>query len=184
MAVNATDIYRGFTDYHRLTPEGCGEVCGGAEFVRDVEASKRLVALKGPRVVISASGMATGGRVLHHLRALGPDARNTLLLPGFQAPGTRGADIAAGAERVRIHGNWVPIRAEVLQLDVLSAHADRDDLVEWVAHAPRTPRGIFVVHGEPSASDALRRSLEGRLGVEPRVPEHAESVELRGGVGG
>jgi metallo-beta-lactamase family protein len=178
MATSVTDLYERFHDYHRLRVEECAQVCDVAEFVRSVEESKRLAERRGPLVIISASGMATGGRVLHHLRALAPHPENTILLPGFQAAGTRGADIAAGAESVKIHGQWVPIRAEVLQLDLLSAHADREDLVDWLGSAACRPRSVFLVHGEPPASDALRFAIKDRLGYEPHVPEHLDSVEL------
>jgi metallo-beta-lactamase family protein len=178
MATDVTDLYERFHDYHRLPPEECAQVCDVAEFVRSVEESKRLAERKGPLVIISASGMATGGRVLHHLRALAPHPENTIVLPGFQAAGTRGADIAAGAESVKIHGQWVPLRAQVVQLDLLSAHGDREDLVAWLGSAARTPREVFLVHGEPPATDTLRLAIKNRLGYEPRVPEHLESVEL------
>lgn len=103
----------------------------------------------------------------------------SLVLPGFQAAGSRGADIAAGAESVKIHDQWVPIRSEVVQVDLLSANADREDLVGWLGSAARTPRGVFLVHGEPVAADALRRSIKDRLRYEASVPEYRASVELR-----
>jgi metallo-beta-lactamase family protein len=116
--------------------------------------------------------------VLHHLRALAPGPRHTILLPGYQAPGTRGADLAAGARILKIHGRQVPVRARVRQLDVFSAHADREDLIAWATSAPRLPERVFVVHGAPVASDALRRSLAAVLPAEPGVPESGDAVEL------
>jgi metallo-beta-lactamase family protein len=179
MATDVSKLYAEFHDYHRLSPAETTAAIGGlARFVRSVEESRQLVELREPHVVISASGMATGGRVLHHLRALAPDPRNTILLPGFQAVGTRGADLAAGADAIKIHGRQVPVRAEVVQLDVLSAHADREDLCAWLEAAPRAPGELFLVHGEPAAADALRRSLKSRLGREPRVPEYKDVVSL------
>jgi metallo-beta-lactamase family protein len=179
MATDVTELYQHFADYHRLSRDACSAVCDVAEFVRGVDESKALAARRGPLVVISASGMATGGRVLHHLRALAPDRRNAILLPGYQAAGTRGASLAAGAESVKLHGAWVPVRAEVSQLDLLSAHADRDDLVRWLGSTRKRPRGVFLVHGEPTASDSLRREIEKRLGHEPHIPEQLETVDLR-----
>jgi metallo-beta-lactamase family protein len=178
MATDVSALYAQFHAYHRLGPPEIEKIREGARFVRSVEESRELVALKGSHVVISASGMATGGRVLHHLRALAPDARNTILLPGFQAVGTRGADLAAGAEYLKIHGQYVAVRAEVVQLGLLSAHADREDLQAWVAAAPRPPRELFLVHGEPGAADALRRSLKAKLAREPRIPEYRDVVSL------
>jgi metallo-beta-lactamase family protein len=179
MATDVTALYQRFHDYHRLSEQECSSVCDVAEFVRSVEASKELSASRGPMVIVSASGMATGGRVLHHLRALGPDPNNTILLPGFQAPGTRGARLAEGAETLKIHGQQVPIRAEVAQLGLLSAHADREDLASWIGAAAQKPRGVFIVHGEPAASDELRSQLSAQLPVEPIVPEYRDVVELR-----
>ena len=116
--------------------------------------------------------------MLHHLRALAPDARNTILLPGFQAPGTRGAAIAAGAESVKIHGAYVPIRAEVVQLDAFSAHADQPGLLAWLGRIPGKPRSALVVHGEPAAADALRLRIQDDLGLPASTPEFRQTLEL------
>lgn len=178
MATSATALYQRFVDYHRLSKDECAAVCDVAVFVRSVDESKALNERKGPMVIISASGMATGGRVLHHLRTLAPDERNTILLPGFQAPGTRGADLAAGVDSVKIHGRYVPVRAEVKQLGLLSAHADRQDLLDWLRACPSKPHEVFVVHGEPSASDALRRHVKDELGQRARVAGYREIATL------
>jgi metallo-beta-lactamase family protein len=122
--------------------------------------------------------MASGGRVLHHLRALAPDPRNTLLFPGFQAPGTRGDAIVRGVESVKIHGRMVPIGAEVIQLDIFSAHADQAGLLAWLCGCERPPRRIFVTHGEAVPADTLRRMIQDELGYRAGVPEYRESVEL------
>jgi metallo-beta-lactamase family protein len=178
MATDVSALYEEFHAYHRLSRAEVASICDVAGFVRSVEESRELAARKGPHVVISASGMATGGRVLHHLRALAPDARNTILMPGFQAIGTRGADLVAGAPSIKIHGAYVPVRAEVVQLDLLSAHADREDLIAWLASAPQPPRTTWLVHGEPAVADALRRSVRQALGREPRIPEYKDVVVL------
>jgi metallo-beta-lactamase family protein len=178
MAGSVTDLYERYVDYHRLSADTCGAVCDVATFTRTVDESKALAERRGPLVIISASGMATGGRVLHHLKALAGDPANTILLPGFQAPGTRGAALAAGASSIKIHGAYVPVSAEVIQLDVFSAHADRDGLIEWLAACERAPRRVFVAHGEPVASDALRLAIEEKLGYEAEVPEYLERFEL------
>lgn len=126
MATRVTELYQRYDAYHHLSPEQSAVVCGLPHFVRTVEESKELTARGRFRaIILSASGMATGGRVLHHLKNLAPDARNTILLPGFQAPGTRGEAIANGKQAVKIHGEYVPIRAEVVQLDFLSAQPIR-----------------------------------------------------------
>jgi metallo-beta-lactamase family protein len=178
MAVNATEIYRRHADYHRLAPEECGHVCDVAEFVNSVEESKALNRRKGPMVVISASGMLTGGRVLHHLKAFAPDRKNTILLPGYQPPGTRGHALVEGATRVKVHGDYVTVRAEVEQLDVFSAHADQEELLKWVGACERPPREVFITHGEPVSSDALRLRIKDELGYRARAVEHGEQVVL------
>jgi metallo-beta-lactamase family protein len=178
MAADVTRLFRRSAAYHRLDASLVSAVCGAAHYVRSVEESRALVARRDPCVIISASGMASGGRVLHHLRALAPEERNALLFPGFQAPGTRGDAIVRGAREVKIHGALVPIEAEVIQLDVFSAHADRAGLLAWLRGCERAPRGIFVTHGESVPADMLRRAVNDGLGFAARVPEHLESVEL------
>jgi len=122
--------------------------------------------------------MATGGRVLHHLKAMAPDPRNTIVFPGFQAPGTRGEALVHGVRSVKIHGTRVAVAAEVLELDVFSAHADQADLLAWLGACERRPQRAFVTHGEPAASDALRREIRDTLGIDAWVPDYRESVEL------
>jgi metallo-beta-lactamase family protein len=131
-----------------------------------------------PKVIISASGMATGGRVLHHLKRYAPDPRSTILFAGFQAAGTRGATMMAGAETVKIHGEYVPVRAEVRNLPMLSAHADADEILRWLHNFRRPPRMTFVTHGEPVASDVLRRRIQDELGWQATVPEHLDKATL------
>jgi metallo-beta-lactamase family protein len=178
MATDVTDLYERHTNYHRLGPRECAAVCDVATYTRSAEESRQLARLRGRMVILSASGMATGGRVLHHLRALAPDEHNTVLLPGFQAPGTRGDSLARGAASLKIHGAWVPVRARVIQLDVFSAHADQGQLLAWLSACRRPPRGVFLVHGEPLAADALRLRVQEKLGFRVSVAEHQESVEL------
>jgi metallo-beta-lactamase family protein len=146
--------------------------------VRTTADSIKLDQQRTPAVIIAASGMATGGRVIHHLKALAPNPINTLLVPGFQAGGTRGAQIVAGAPSVRIHGKDVPIRAEVVPMETLSAHADADEIMQWLRGFKRPPKHTYVVHGEPNASDVLRRRISLELGWSVSVPEYRDSVEL------
>jgi metallo-beta-lactamase family protein len=123
--------------------------------------------------------MATGGRVVHHLKAFAPDKRNTILFAGFQAGGTRGATIAAGSPTVRIHGEDVPVRAQVKMLDTLSAHADAGEIIGWLRGFKHAPRQTFITHGEPAAADAMRQRIERELHWECRVPYYLESVDLQ-----
>lgn len=149
-----------------------------ATFVNSVEESKALNRQHGPMIIISASGMATGGRVLHHLEAFAPDDRNAILLSGFQAAGTRGAALVGGARALRMFGREVPVRAEVVQLEGFSGHADAAELLAWMRTAPSAPRMVYVTHGEPDAADALRGRIEHELGWSARVPEHLERRSL------
>ena len=178
MAADATRIYENHCAEHRLTPEQCKAMCSAAHIVNSVEESKRLNEMRTPAVIISASGMASGGRVLHHLKAFAPDARNSILFAGYQAAGTRGAAIVGGAPTVKIHGQHVPIRAEVAQIDSLSAHADRDELLAWIGALPAPPQRVFVTHGEPVPADALRQAIEERHHWPCTVPEYRDVVEL------
>jgi metallo-beta-lactamase family protein len=178
MAQDATGLYQLHADWHRLSPGECEAAFRGVSLSRSVEDSKALGRDRSPKIIISASGMATGGRVLHHLKTYGPDPKATILFVGYQAPGTRGATILGGADAVKIHGGYVPIRAEVERLDNLSAHADQNDLITWLGGIPKPPKEVFVVHGEPAAADALRRRIEEQLGFAARVPDHLETVDL------
>lgn len=147
-------------------------------YVRDVEDSKSLSASRYPKVIISASGMATGGRVLHHIAAFGPDYRNTLLFSGFQAAGTRGRKLLDGARETKIHGRWVPVNAEIAELSMLSAHADSDELMRWLSGFRRAPRQVFIVHGEAQASEALRERIGRDLGWRATVPRQDQEFVL------
>jgi metallo-beta-lactamase family protein len=132
-----------------------------------------------PSLIVSASGMAAGGRVLHHLRHLLPDPRNTVLIVGFAAEGTRARDLAEGARTIKIHGEYVPVRAEVVQADAFSAHADADGVLSWLSGAPE-PVTTYVVHGEPGAAAALRDRIDRELGWTAAVPTLGERVSIRG----
>jgi metallo-beta-lactamase family protein len=125
--------------------------------------------------------MATGGRVLHHLVAFAPDERNLIMLTGFQAGGTRGAALEQGATEIKIHGRYVPVRAEVINIGMLSAHADYREILEWLAKLPDPPADVFVTHGEPAAADAMRKRIEERFGWPCRAPDQGETAELPDG---
>jgi metallo-beta-lactamase family protein len=146
--------------------------------VQSADDSRALNARHGPMVIVSASGMATGGRVLHHLKAFASDARNMIVLPGFQAAGTRGAALAAGADEIKIHGEYVPVRAEVVKMDSMSAHADYTEILDWLRGFKRAPKHTFVTHGEPAAADEMRRRIEETFGWKVSVPEDGETVQL------
>ncbi|NOK18402.1 MBL fold metallo-hydrolase RNA specificity domain-containing protein [Corallococcus carmarthensis] len=185
MAQDVTELYCRHPEDHdvdmrRLTEQARCPLCGSEHhWVRTAEESQALLARTGPRVILAGSGMATGGRVLHHLKHLLPDARNTVVLAGYQAAGTRGRALQDGAATVRIHGEDVPVRARVETVDGLSAHADREELLGWLRTFPRPPRETWLVHGEPGAAEALARSIRERMGWRVRVARDGERVTLR-----
>lgn len=175
MAVASTGIFTQHPGEHRLSAHEVQALARAATMVETTEQSKALANRHGPMVILAASGMATGGRVLHHLARYAGDHRNMILLTGFQTPGTRGARIAAGEPSVRIHGQDVAIGAEVAQLRTASAHADAPQLMDWLRKLPQAPDQVYVVHGELGAADALRERIEHELHWRARVPEHGST---------
>ncbi|NLD69356.1 MAG: MBL fold metallo-hydrolase [Limnobacter sp.] len=178
MAIDATRLYQRFRRYHRLSDEETAGMCQVAMLANTPEQSKAIARLRMPSIIVAASGMATGGRVLHHLKRLAPVPENHLLFAGFQAGGTRGAHIVGGAREVKIHGEWHPVRAQVTQLEGFSGHADSEELMAWMAAIRRPPKQVWVVHGEPEAADTLRQRISETFGWPARVPEHLETVEI------
>lgn len=178
MAVNAAEIYRRYPEEHRLDRASLRQMYELPTLVRDADESRLLNLRGGPMIILSASGMLTGGRILHHLVSYGGDRRNAVILTGYQAGGTRGSALLGGAKTLRIFGEEVPIKAEVVSIDGLSAHADADELVEWIAACPEPPEVIYPVHGERDSSDALRARLSHEHGLNVRIPEHLERVRV------
>ncbi len=185
MALDALKIYRtaiteGATD---LRPDAHSDRqlldAPNLEAIRDTASSKRISRLTTPSIIIAGSGMATGGRVLHHLARCLPDARHTVVLVGFQAMGSRGRALVDGADSVKIHGQYVPVRAEICNLDGFSVHADADELITWLNTANNQPTGVFVVHGEPDASLALQRRIRRDLDWTASSPTHGERLSLK-----
>lgn len=178
MSMDATDIYRQNT---QLLRHGYSELQGAFQmprYVRDVQESKSLDVSPMPKIIISASGMATGGRVLHHLKRYAPDPRSTILFAGYQAAGTRGATMVSGASQVKIHGEYVRVRAEVQNLSMLSAHADSDEILRWLGGFKTAPTRCFLNHGEVQAADTLRLRIKDELGWRVQTVEHLEEVAL------
>jgi metallo-beta-lactamase family protein len=178
MAIDATRIFHDHQGEHCLTPAQCEAMCGAARIVNSADESRRLNERRGPMILLAGSGMATGGRVVHHLKAFAPDPRNTVLFVGYQAGGTRGASMIGGAATVKIHGEYVPIHAEVAHIDNLSAHADYAEILDWLGGIAAPPRRLFVTHGEPAAATALSEHIEGRFGWRAEVPEDLQRVDL------
>jgi metallo-beta-lactamase family protein len=146
--------------------------------ISSAQESKELTRSRMPAIVVSASGMATGGRVLHHLKAALPDPRNTALFVGFQAEGTRGRKLVDGAREIKIHGQLVPVHARIEKVDSMSAHADAQEIMRWLGGFTRPPQTTFLVHGEVSAMEALQRTIATTLKWNTMMPEHHQVVEL------
>ncbi len=183
MAVNATELYSKHindpTLDDEITEDGRSRLFPRqVHFSRSVKESKALNRMSGPRIVISASGMLTAGRVLHHLKRLLPDPRNLVMLVGYQAAGTRGRRMMEGGDTVKVHGEHVPIRAEFIPLGGLSAHADRSELLRWVRTAPKPPRTVFVTHGEEDSQASFAALLDEKVGCKTATPELDETFEL------
>jgi metallo-beta-lactamase family protein len=178
MAINATELFRSHAGDHSLSPAACADMCGVARYSQTVEDSKAIGRSGGPAIVISASGMCTGGRVLHHLARFLPDERATILFVGYQATGTRGRSLLDGARELKLLGQYVTVRARIVQVDGLSAHADYVELIDWLRRSSIAPRQVFVTHGEPAASDAFRRRLQETFDWRVRVPDVGETVQL------
>lgn len=184
MALDVLDVYRRAIADH--DPEIRADLVqlgddpfdpGKLEQVRSPEESRRLHEIIGPAIIVSASGMATGGRVLHHLARRLPDPRNTVVLAGFQAEGSRGRQLADGTRTLKMLGRYVPVRADILQIDAFSVHADVDELLAWLRPMP-DPDTAFIVHGVPAASEALRRRLASKRGWTAVVPTAGERVRV------
>lgn len=178
MAIDATRIFCTNTADHRLTDAECESMCGVAQYTRTPEESKAIGQRVGPMIIISASGMATGGRILHHLKRFLSNEKTAVLLVGYQGAGTRGRSLADGARTIRIHGQDVPVRASVVQVHGLSAHADWQELQSWLAAARLAPRQVFVTHGEPEAAASFRERLSEAFGWNAVVPEDGSAWTL------
>ncbi len=178
MAIDATELMLRNRGLHKLDRQQCRDLSRDVHFLRTVEQSMALNQVNIPCVIISASGMATGGRVLHHLKRMLGDYRNTIIFAGFQAGGTRGAHLVSGASSVKIHGHYYEVNARIENLDFLSAHADRGEILHWLHKIPAAPKHCFITHGEPDAADQLRLALQEQLGWQASTPQIGDFVQL------
>ncbi len=178
MSVDATRLFAHHQDEHHLSHDDYQALFRSVKIVNTPEDSRHLNTLDGPMVIVSASGMATGGRVLHHIERFAPEAKNTILFAGFQAGGTRGARMVAGEKEIKIFGRHIPIRAEVANLDGLSSHADYAEILDWLKGFQRPPIMTFVTHGEPAAADAMRMHISETLQWPCAVPDYLDTVTL------
>ncbi len=184
MAISAVDLYCEYTPEHDLemeqlrSEEGCPIEGPSVQFARSADESKRLNRVRGPAIILSASGMLNGGRILHHLVRRLPDPDTVLLFVGYQAEGTLGRRILEGAKDVRVLGQAVHVAAEIEEIPALSAHADSKELLEWLAGIPEKPREVFLVHGEERARSVFADSIRANLGFQVALPQQDERREL------
>lgn len=178
MAINATKLLCKYSNEHKFAPGLCQEICGSATYTPTVEESKAIAHIHMPSIIITASGMATGGRVLHHLKHYLPDPKNTILFTGFQAAGTRGHSLVGGQSEVKIHGEMYPVRARVENLSNTSAHSDYHETLAWLKGFARPPKKVFLTHGEPKASASLKRKIEQQLGWKVVLPKYLQKEKL------
>jgi metallo-beta-lactamase family protein len=178
MAISATKVFSKYANEHRLSKQVCQEVCEIATYITTQEESKELNNQKPPMIIISASGMIDGGRVLHHIKYFASNPNNTILLVGYQAEGTRGAQLLAGRRHLKIFGEEVPVNATVIEVGNMSAHADYQEILTWLSNFQVAPRKTFITHGEPESANALKMKIEQALGWECVVPEYLAKEEL------
>ncbi|MBA2654453.1 MAG: MBL fold metallo-hydrolase [Gammaproteobacteria bacterium] len=178
MAVSATKIFCNYANEYKFSKQQCYDICAGATYTNTVEESKAIDNYQYPIIIISASGMATGGRVLHHLKQFAQDYRNTILFTGYQAGGTRGARMVNGESEVKIHGQMIPIRAEVIELSNTSAHADYQEILAWLKKITTPPIKTFITHGEPEAAQSLKNIIEKELAWDCEIPVYLQTEEL------
>ncbi|MDO8462126.1 MAG: MBL fold metallo-hydrolase [Deltaproteobacteria bacterium] len=184
LTINATEIFRKHPEGHKINPRLLTDhatnplECGNLHFVQDSEASKKLSGLKFPAIIISGSGMAEGGRILHHLKQKLPEARNAVVFVGFQAEGTRGRALTEGAESIKIHGEVIPVRARIEHIDSLSAHADYREILTWLSNFEKAPRMTYIVHGELKAAESLQDKIKSHLGWKTTIPKYGEGFDL------
>jgi metallo-beta-lactamase family protein len=178
MARSATASYEKHQEEHRVSPAEFDEIYSFAHMVNSVEESKKLNMNRSSKIIIAASGMMSGGRVLHHLVEFGQDPNNGIVITGYQAGGTRGRKLQDGADAIRIFGRDVPIRAEIFSIESMSAHADGVQIVDWIGKSESPPKIIYITHGEPESSEELRLRIKHQLGLEAMVPKDGEVIDL------
>ena len=179
MAISASAIYQRYHQYHRLSHEQCEQAFQQVIYTRSIDESKALASERGPHIIIAGSGMATGGRILHHFKHWLGDHRTTVLFSGHQAGGTRGAKMEQGVETIKVHGQWLPVKAKIRRLDGLSGHADYLELADWLATAKLSARTqIYLVHGEPDALEAMADYLKQTTNFDVNIGDYRGVLQL------
>ncbi len=178
MATKVTNLFRDFKKLHKLSEDDCKDMDDAVYIVKSVEESKSLNEKKGPMIIVSASGMATGGRIVHHLKAFVSDPTTTVLLAGFQAAGTRGRALQDGAKEIKIFKELIPVRASIRVLENISAHADYAEILTWLASSKMDPKKVFVTHGEVEAANSMKEHIVNKLQWACEVPKQDQEFNL------
>lgn len=178
MAIKVTDLFCQFNDEHKVPPALCNDVFSVATYTPTVEESKKLDTLTHPAIIIAGSGMADGGRVMYHLQKYISDAKNTIAFVGFQARGTKGRLLVDGAQEIRIYGSYHRVNAHIKTIGMLSAHADCNEILEWLSYFEKAPKKVFLTHGEPEAALALKAKIEERFTWSVVIPKYLETYDL------
>ncbi|EKD92203.1 MAG: hypothetical protein ACD_29C00119G0002 [uncultured bacterium] len=178
MSIDASDILHIYKNDHHLNAKQCDGLCHVAIYTRTTDESKQIDLHKMPKIIISASGMMTGGRILHHLKVFLPDHRSTILLTGYQAGGTRGARLLNGEREIKIHGQFVPVRAQVKSMTNTSAHADYEEMLGWLQHFKNPPRKLFITHGDFNSAESFKEKVEKKFGWQCVVPSYMHTENL------
>lgn len=178
MATKVSNIFCEFKSLHKLSDQQCEEMCDIVHYVNSVEESKALNEKQGPMIIISASGMATGGRIVHHLKAFVSNPTTTVVLAGFQAAGTRGRALQDGAKEIKIHGGFLPVRASVRVLENISAHADYVEILDWLSQSKISPKKVFITHGEIESANKMKERLSLRFKWSCEVPIQDQKFTL------
>jgi metallo-beta-lactamase family protein len=178
MSIRATEVLCKHHSLHKLNDDESKDVSGIAKHVTSIEESKRIDHSSYPSIIVSASGMASGGRVLHHLKVFLRDHRSTILFAGFQAAETRGRKMIEGAKTIKIHGEHIPVKARIASIPGASAHADYNELITWLKTLQSRPSKVFVTHGEEEASIALAKKLRAEFAWDVEVPDYLDEVNL------
>lgn len=178
MGADATKVMHKYPAWHKLTEDECRSVCHDVNIITDFKDTLNVIRMKGSKVIIAASGMLTGGRVLEYLKNYIEDKKNTILLVGYQAEGTRGRALRSKAFEIKIFGRYYRVAAKVKEISSLSAHADQQEMIDWMLQFKKKPQRIFLVHGEPQPQEAFRVKINDVLHVQPELPKQNEEYKL------
>jgi metallo-beta-lactamase family protein len=179
MAINVSDVYCHFSNEHKLTHRQCKTMCEGINYTSSVDDSKAIAGQQYPHIIIAGSGMATGGRILHHFKRLLNNPKTTVLFAGYQAGGTRGAKMLDGVESIKIHGQWIPVKAEVTCINSLSGHGDYDDIIQWLEQSSlKKDTSIYLVHGDPDALEGMRDHLKQQTSYKVEIATHHQTLTV------